>query len=219
MLEYSVQETLSLLISVILCVSVHEFNHAFVLYCFGYSGVRHRLTLNPFVHFPVYSTGLLLFTGFVFGRPVIFDIEWLEEKKNKYLILILTKVMGPVSNLISAVVGVMLMKYVYLCPYANEAVHHFFAENLYWIVYFNIYFFFFNMLPISPLDGGIFLQVLSLRIFGSSFVLDIIGIVFVLVILVCSIFGLNIPLLDEFLMQAPEALVDWLIQSFGIYRW
>lgn len=212
LLEYSVQDTLSIVISVLLCVSIHEFSHAFVLYCFGYNAVKHRLTLNPFVHFPVYSTGLLLFTGFIVGKPVIFDIEWLEEKKNKYLILILTKVMGPVSNLISAVVGVMIMKYVLMCPSANEAVHVFFVENLYWVVYFNIYLFLFNMLPISPLDGGIFLQVLSLRIFGSSIVLDILGIALVLVILVCTIFGLNIPFLDDFLIQAPGAMMDWLIQ-------
>ena len=213
--EYSIQDTLSLVIILALCASVHEFSHAFVLYCFGHDSLKHRLSLNPFVHFPILSTGLLLFTGLVFGNPVIIDEEWLEEKKNKCLVLILTKVIGPISNLISAFTCMLLLKYVHGSPNADISVQFFFKDNLISLAYFNVYFFSFNMLPIPPLDGGIFLQVLCIRIFGSSTALDIIGVVLVLIILACSIFGLSITFLNDFLLQMPQTMMDWMAQILG----
>ena len=213
--SYSFQDTLTIVIILALCVSVHEFSHAFVLYCFGYNDIRHRLTLNPFVQFPLLSAVLLIFTGFVFGNPVIYNVQWLEEKKNKCLVLFLIKVMGPISNLISAFACLLLLKYVQGSSNAEISVRCFFMDSLSSMAYFNIFFFVYNMLPIPPLDGGSFLQVLCIRIFGSSTVLDLIGIVLVLIIVVCSIFGVSIPFLDNFLYQTPQTIMNWMAQILG----
>lgn len=131
-------------------ISVHEFSHAFAADNLGDPTPRlaGRLTLDPRAHLDPIGSLLLLIVGFGWGKPVPFDPFNLEDTKRDSAIISFA---GPLSNLIMAVAGSILIRFVDLIP--SFFISSFASDVLGLFVYFNILLAVFNLIPIHPLDG------------------------------------------------------------------
>ncbi|MEZ4268825.1 MAG: site-2 protease family protein [Myxococcota bacterium] len=144
------------LVPMILSLSVHEFAHAATAAWLGddTAASQGRYTLNPISHIDPIGTlllpALLVMSGsgifFGWAKPVPFNpVRFKRSIRMKHGIL-LTAVAGPISNLILAVLSAALLTVVS----GNEAA----SALLQTMVVLNVALFFFNMLPVPPLDGS-----------------------------------------------------------------
>jgi Zn-dependent protease len=143
----------TVLVSFLISVSIHEFMHAYTAWKLGDSTAKDlgRLTLNPVAHFDPYG-----FFGFVmismgfsmigWGKPVPVNMGYLRggiDQKRRSMALI--ALAGPISNIVQATAVAIPLRW------GNT------GELEY---YLSIYFFVnalqaaFNMIPIPPLDGS-----------------------------------------------------------------
>lgn len=142
---------LSLIITlpwIIIGLTVHEFAHAYVAYLCGdkLAKSQGRLTLNPLKHIDPLGFIFIMIAGFGWAKPVMIN-EWaLRNPRRDELLVALA---GPFSNVILAVVFSFL--YVLLPQdIADGIIGYFFLGT----IYINWGLFFFNILPIPPLDGS-----------------------------------------------------------------
>jgi len=140
------------IIAAMVALTVHEFAHAFVAHKCGDDTAKAagRLTLNPIKHLDV--TGFICFALFGFGwaKPVpINSYNFKNIKRDSFWV----SVSGVLSNIILAFILIpfwfLIIQYWGGGGYAFE----FFEQLFEWLVFLNIIYFVFNLLPIYPLDG------------------------------------------------------------------
>jgi Zn-dependent protease len=142
---------------------LHEVVHGWVAYRLGdpTAKLMGRLTLNPIKHLDPYMSiimPILLFIGsggrFIFGgaKPVPVDIFNLRDGIKDFA---LVSVMGPISNLVLAIIGAILM-HIFLpnVSFSEATASGIFGYILSRIVYLNLLLAIFNLMPIPPLDGS-----------------------------------------------------------------
>ncbi len=132
---------------IFVALPVHEFAHAAMAVALGDDTPKWqgRYTLNPLVHIDPFGALLILFIGFGWAKPV----QWNPNNItiDKELGSILVAIVGPLSNLVMAVIAVAVL--------ALANIHSIFALNLVsFFVQINVLLFVFNMIPIPPLDGS-----------------------------------------------------------------
>lgn len=131
-------------VGLVLAISIHEFSHALLADRLGDPTPRShgRLTLNPLSHLDPLGTLALLFLGFGWGRPVMFDPYNLRSPRRDSAIIAIA---GPISNLIFAT---LLSLVVHFVPGIGI-----FATVFGIIIIMNITLAIFNLVPVFPLDG------------------------------------------------------------------
>lgn len=131
-------------VGLILAISIHEFSHAVAADRLGDPTPRAqgRLTLNPLSHLDPLGTLALLFLGFGWGRPVMFDPYNLRSPRRDSAIIALA---GPISNLLLALILSLIIHFV---PGIGV-----FTAVLSIIIIMNITLAIFNLVPVFPLDG------------------------------------------------------------------
>ena len=144
--------TLIRVVGVFLCLSVHETCHGLAAYALGDPTAKreHRLSLNPLHHIDWLGFASMLLLGFGWAKPVPVDMRYFKKPKQG---MALTALAGPVSNLLLAILLLLLGKCVYLCaPYTVvwDYVYYFFMRTAALSVGLGI----FNLIPIPPLDGS-----------------------------------------------------------------
>ncbi len=152
---FSLEELPFIIITLVIAFSVHEFSHAYVAYKFGDHTAKNqgRLTLSPLAHLDPIGSIALLLLGFGWAKPVPVNRFFF---KNPRLAGVLVSFAGPLSNLVLAFLGTILM---YLL--ARLGIFSMISENV--LVSVNLFFelfiginivlFVFNLLPFPPLDG------------------------------------------------------------------
>jgi len=139
------------LAAILISLTVHEFSHAWMS---KYRGDRTaeregRLTLNPIPHIdPVGLIPLLLF-GFGWAKPVPFNPYNLKDPKWDSVRVALA---GPASNLILAFFSAVILRLLVWIGFVTEL--NLLVIFLFLMVLLNLFLFFFNLIPIHPLDGS-----------------------------------------------------------------
>lgn len=138
------------LIALVVALTVHEFMHAYAAYQLGDSTAKHqgRLTLDPRHHLDVLGSIMVITAGFGWARPVPVNPYNLRGDPKTGLMIVAAA--GPLSNLALAFVAAMPFRLGILNLYSQSFVTTLFLV----FISLNIALFFFNLLPIAPLDGS-----------------------------------------------------------------
>jgi Zn-dependent protease len=100
-------------------------------------------------HLDPMGTLLIILAGFGWARPTPVNPANFHHPRRDDL---LVTVAGPVSNLLTAILLGVILKFVPI--HGAESLGNTFGELLYRAVYFNLLLCFFNLIPIFPLDGA-----------------------------------------------------------------
>jgi len=148
---------ISRILILIIAFSVHEFAHAWTATMYGDDTPRlnGRLTLNPLAHLDPMGSLMLLFAGFGWAKPVPVNPYALNRHSRSAMMVVAFA--GPLSNLLMALlaaipfrIGLISVINAYL---PNEGFLPSQEQFLLEFIYINLLLFFFNLLPIAPLDG------------------------------------------------------------------
>ena len=145
-------QVLSVLFVIFVILPLHEFAHAWVATKLGdpTPKVDGRLTLNPLVSIDPLGAGMLLLFGFGWAKPVQVNPRNFKNSKRDMAI---TALAGPVSNLLAALVGAVILIAIQIFATPNEGIQFLF-NVLYYYVIVNVSLAVFNLLPVPPLDGS-----------------------------------------------------------------
>ena len=154
MLNNSIPDILSAVITLLIAFTFHEFAHAWTATKFGDDTPRYygRLTLNPLSHLDLIGSLMLIFTGFGWAKPVPVDAN--KIRRHSPAALMLVAVSGPISNFLLAVLAAIPLRLGWMV-YQPPAVN-FLPTPYEFLIYFmltNLGLMVFNLLPFPPLDG------------------------------------------------------------------
>ncbi len=140
------------LAGVLLCLTVHETCHGLAAYCLGDPTAKQqrRLSLNPLHHIDWFGLAAMLMLGFGWAKPVPVDMRYFKNPKRG---MALTALAGPVSNLLLALV-LMLLARAILDASPDSAAWGWTYAFLIISAQLSIGLGVFNLIPISPLDGS-----------------------------------------------------------------
>ena len=151
-LSLNLQTIIFILVSLIVTLSVHEAMHAYVSLKLGDTTAydQGRVSFNPLRHIDPVATVLLpLITLVLFhvpllaARPVPFNPARVKYDEFGAALIAFA---GPLSNLVMAVLGALLL---HIAPAGSFVV-----DLLAVFILVNVGIFVFNMIPIPPLDGS-----------------------------------------------------------------
>lgn len=157
--NFDVRQILISLFVLIVSVAVHEFGHAIMAYKLGDDTPKRqgRVTLNPLAHADPIGTFLLPLVGgvmggggFGWGKPVQWNPSRIRRGVRMSTANILVSFAGPAMNLLLALVVAMVL----VVLVAKGAAGPDAIRILHFVVATNFVLFFFNLLPVPPLDGG-----------------------------------------------------------------
>lgn len=114
-----------------------------------------RLTLNPLAHLDPMGSLMLLFAGFGWAKPVPVNPYALNRRSPSAMMVVAFA--GPLSNLLMALLAAIPFRIglisVLNALLPNENFLPSQEQFLLEFIYINLLLFFFNLLPIAPLDG------------------------------------------------------------------
>jgi Zn-dependent protease len=143
------------LIILLIAFPIHEFAHAWAANTFGDDTPRRygRLTLNPLKHLDVMGSLMLLVAGFGWAKPVPVNGYALERHSRAAPMWVAFA--GPLSNLAMALLAAIPFKLglVTLDPTQFSNTIPTLDQFLVYFITINLLLAFFNMIPLSPLDG------------------------------------------------------------------
>lgn len=135
--------------ALLIALSMHEYAHAAVSDAMGDPTPSRmgRLTINPMVHLDMMGTLLLVLCGFGWAKPVDIDPRYY---KNYRMGMLKVSFAGPGMNLFLAFLSLLLITILGRIGMLGDGGFYF----LQWIMMYNVWFAFFNLIPIPPLDGS-----------------------------------------------------------------
>ena len=151
--------------ALVFSLSFHEFSHAWMAYRLGDSTAARmgRLTLNPMSHLDPIGSLALIFMGFGWAKPVPVDTRYLKNPRKD---MVKVAAAGPISNIILAIIGALVLRLLFGTDLLSNSVKTFFII----FMQINITLAVFNLLPVSPLDGSQILSPFLEKQFGPDIV-------------------------------------------------
>ncbi|RIX54113.1 site-2 protease family protein [Paenibacillus nanensis] len=154
-LWYPLEHLPFIVIVLMIVFTVHEFAHAYSAYKFGDDTAykEGRVSLNPMVHLDLFGTILLLIAGFGWAKPVPVRTS---RFKHRRVMSIIVSAVGPLSNLLMAVIGLLLVYILFatgLMHAGSVGVQSALSVFFLYFISINLLLFVFNLIPLPPLDG------------------------------------------------------------------
>lgn len=153
-----------ILLIILFSVILHEISHGLVAYWLGDHTAKDagRLTFNPIKHIDPYMSILVPVVLYILGAPVFggakpvpvnyHNLRWREWG------MALVAVAGPLTNFLIAFLSFLIGHFTgALYGSDGEIVNFIFTE----LIYINLGFMLFNLIPIPPLDGSRILYAIS----------------------------------------------------------
>lgn len=155
----SLRDMVLRLVSVFLCLTVHETCHGLAALALGDPTAKRarRLSLNPLRHIDWFGLLMMITVGFGWAKPVPVNPNYFRKPKQGMAV---TALAGPVSNLLLAVLFLGIGKVIYLYAPYSEGMNVFLEWCLFTVAPMSVGMGLFNLIPIPPLDGSRVLQVL-----------------------------------------------------------
>jgi Zn-dependent protease len=152
LLNLTPERLIANLLALGIAMTIHEFAHNYVAWRMGDPEPQRlgRLTLNPFVH--INWIGWLMFAVIGFGilgsAPISPYRMPLQNRRWRWMAAVAA---GPVSNLLLAIVFFLVVRILGIGTVS--ALPDIINLIVIQIIYFNTILFFFNLLPLFPIDG------------------------------------------------------------------
>ncbi len=168
-------------------IGIHEFAHAYSAWKLGDDTAKNlgRLTINPFKHADLVGTYLMPLASFASGFALIGWAKPVPVSRSKFKNPLrddaIVSFAGPFSNFVLAI-----LSFICFLIFQNLGLkYESYILDIFWYgVFFNIFLFAFNLLPVPPLDGSHILfdlfpnkftaGILKLGFYGSIILLFII---------------------------------------------
>ena len=181
-------------------IAVHEFAHAFTAAKYGDDTAKKlgRMTLNPLKHLDLIGSLVMPLISFASGFLIIGWAKPVPVNRKKFKDPLkhdaIVTAAGPVSNFIMAVFFFIILLVLQKSGYANSGI----TANIFWMaVYFNIFLFAFNLLPIPPLDGShILFDLFPNKYTAKLLSLSSYGMIIMLVFIFSPLWGYFIKFID-----------------------
>lgn len=152
------------LVIVLVSVILHELSHGLVAYWLGDKTAKEagRLTLNPLKHIDPFMSILVpvilyLLKAPVFGGAKPVPVNYQNLKWREWG-MALVAAAGPLTNFLIALIAFLIYNFSGLPYQAEASIPHFIFSE---IIYINLGFMIFNLIPIPPLDGSRILYAIS----------------------------------------------------------
>ena len=187
---------ISLGITLILAITVHEFAHAITADYLGDSLPRSqgRVTLNPLAHLDPFGSLLFIVSGFGWGRPVLTNPYNYRVPVRTGMAIVAFA--GPLSNFLMAMLAAIPFRLGLGGALNFGGVGQIipsFSDFLSIFIQVNIGLMLFNLIPISPLDGfKVALGVLPDQWANTLAGLEQAGPILLLLLVVSGRFGFNL---------------------------
>ncbi|MCX7956163.1 MAG: site-2 protease family protein [Patescibacteria group bacterium] len=198
------------IIALFSAITIHEFSHAWTAYQLGdpTPKIQGRIKLDPRFHIDLTGLLFLFFFGFGWGKPVEIDYFNLKNPKKDSALISLA---GPISNFILAILSSILLRlFIFFNNYSLQAIGFIILIP---IIQINVFLGFFNLLPISPLDGfKIVGGIIPKEKEKEWYSLEKYGIFFLLLMIIP--FG-GSSMIDTFLKPIATFIIKLLIPSFS----
>lgn len=213
-MNFDPQTFLLNILVIVFAIGLHEYCHAKFADLAGDPTPRimGRVTLNPLNHLDPIGTLLIILSslagfGIGWGRPVLVDPSRMRNPRWDHFISVIA---GPISNLLQAAVYAIVLR-MYALATGSPLLEsgNLLSYFLFFGVVVNLSLFFFNLIPLGPLDGhwlvGAFLperQRLKWYIFNRG----VGGLIFIVLILIprSSEFNLIGRVLQPLVMSTAE---------------
>jgi Zn-dependent protease len=154
MLGLTLPSLIARIVTLVIAFTVHEFAHAWSADQLGDDTPRlnGRLTLNPLAHLDPLGSLMLVVSGFGWAKPVPINPYALRRRTPAGTMLV--SIAGPFSNLLMAILAALPFRAGWLDPLATggrilPSASYFLME----FIFINLILFFFNLIPLAPLDG------------------------------------------------------------------
>ena len=135
--------------ALLFAISIHEYAHAQCADSMGDPTARYmgRLTFNPLAHLDPIGAILLVVAGFGWAKGVPINVNNFRNRREGILKVSFA---GPAANLFLCFVAAFMMAFLGKMHMLSDGLYRF----LFWMQLYNVWFAFFNLIPVLPLDGS-----------------------------------------------------------------